>query len=77
MAPAAGFSLLPGQAIENRWRLRRTAARYSAGSPRREFLQDVHEQAGRRLDPKALKQLGKGFSAGKGVDAEELKQVRA
>lgn len=56
-----------------------TLATVLAGSPRRaqrEFLHDVHEQAGRRLDPKALKKLAKAFTAGEGVDVEELEDVR-
>lgn len=56
-----------------------TLATVLAGAPRRaqrDFLAQVHEQAGRRLDPKALKKLAKAFTAGKGVDAEQLEEVR-
>ena len=56
-----------------------TLATVLAGSPRRaqrRFLAEVHEQAGRRLDPKALKKLAKAFTAGKGVEIEQLEEVR-
>lgn len=56
-----------------------TLAAVLAGRPRRaqrDFLKEVHEQAGRRLDPKALKQLAKAFTAGKGVGIGELEAVR-
>lgn len=57
-----------------------TLATVLAGTPRRaqrDFLAEVHEQAGRRLDPKALKKLAKAFTAGKGVEIEQLEEVRA
>ena len=57
-----------------------TLATVLAGKPRRaqrDFLAEIHEQAGRRLDPQVLKKLAKAFTAGKGVDVEQLEKVRA
>lgn len=56
-----------------------TLATVLAGRPRRaqrDFLSEIHEQAGRRLDPKALKKLAKAFTAGRGVDVDKLEDVR-
>ncbi|MCG6113912.1 MAG: hypothetical protein MEQ84_01830 [Mesorhizobium sp.] len=56
-----------------------TLATVLAGRPRRaqrDFLKDAHEQAGRKFDPQALKKLAKAFTAGRGVDAQELEKVR-
>jgi hypothetical protein len=56
-----------------------TLAAVLAGRPRRaqrRFLKEVHEQAGRTLDPQAFKKLAKAFTAGKGVGVEELERVR-
>jgi hypothetical protein len=56
-----------------------TLAAVLAGRPRRaqrRFLEDVHEQAGRKLHPQALKKLAKAFTAGRGVGIEELRKAR-